>query len=43
MLAKIKSMLLLKEKEDPEVPNIDKEENKHLWQRQQHQQFILKL
>ena len=36
-------MLLLKEKEDPEVPNIDKEENKHLWQRQQHQHLILKL
>ena len=42
-LAETKSMLLLKEKEDPEVPNIDKEENKHLWQRQQHQQLILKL
>ena len=27
-LAEIKSMLLLKEKEDLEVPNIDKEENK---------------
>ena len=39
----IKSMLLLKEKEDPEVPNINKEENEHLWQRQQHQPLILKL
>ena len=29
-LAEIKSMLLLKEKEDPEVPNINKEEKKHL-------------
>ena len=28
MLAGIKSMLFLKEKEDLEVPNIDKEENK---------------
>ena len=27
---KIKSMLLLKEKEDLEVPSMDKEENKHL-------------
>ena len=27
-------MLLLKEKEDPEVPNIDKEENKELKQKQ---------
>ena len=30
MLAEIKSMLLLKKKEDPAVPNINKEENKHL-------------
>ena len=43
MLAEIKSMLLLKDKEDPEVPNINKEENKHLWQQQQHQHLILKL
>ena len=30
MLVEIKSMLLLQEKEDLEVPNINKEENKHL-------------
>ena len=30
MLVEVKSMLLLQEKEDPEVPNIDKQENKHL-------------
>ena len=30
MLVEIKSMLLLQEKEDPEVTNINKEENKHL-------------
>ena len=30
MLAKIKSMLLLQEKGDPAVPNINKEENEHL-------------
>ena len=30
MLVEVKSMLLLQEKEDPEVPNIDKKENKHL-------------
>ena len=30
MSVEIKSMLLLQEKEDPEVPNINKEENKHL-------------
>ena len=30
MLVEVKSMLLLQEKEDPEVPNINKEENKHL-------------
>ena len=35
-------MLLLKEKEELGVPNINKE-NKHLWQRQQHQHLILKL
>ena len=32
MLAGTKSMLLLKEKEDLEVPNIDKGENKQLKQ-----------
>ena len=30
MLVEVKSMLLLQEKEDPEVPNINKEENKYL-------------
>ena len=35
MLAKIKFMQLLQEREGLEVPNISKEENKHLWQRQQ--------
>ena len=30
MLVEIKFMLLLKEKEDLEVPTINKEENKHL-------------
>ena len=40
MLAKKKSQQLLKEREGPEVPNIDKEENKHLWQRQQPQPLI---
>ena len=40
MLAEIKSMQLLQEREDLEVPNIDKEENKHLWQRQQPQPLI---
>ena len=40
MLAEIKSMQLLQEREGPEVPNIDKEENKHLWQRQQPQPLI---
>ena len=30
MLVEIKSMLLLQEKEDPEVPSINKGENKHL-------------
>ena len=30
MLVKVKSSLLLQEKEDPEVPNINKEEIKHL-------------
>ena len=37
MLAGTKSMLLSKEKEDPEVPNIGKGKNKQLKQRQQHQ------
>ena len=36
MLAKTKFMLPSKEKEDPEVPNINKEENKWLKQRQPH-------
>ena len=43
MLAGTKSMLFSKEKEDPEVPNINKGENKQLKQRQQHQPLILKL
>ena len=41
MLAGTKSMLLLKKKEDPEVPNINKEENKQLRQKQWHQLLIL--
>ena len=40
MLVEIKSMLLLQEREGPEVPNIDKEENKHLLQCQQPQPLI---
>ena len=36
-------MLPLREKEDPEVPNISKRENKWLSQGQQHQLLILKL
>ena len=36
-------MLPLKEKEDPEVPSIDKRENKWSSQRQQHQLPIPKL
>ena len=36
-------MLLSKEKEDPQVPNIGKGENKWLKQKQQHRPPILKL
>ena len=43
MLAERKSILPSKEKEDPEIPNIGKEENKWLKQRQLHQPPILKL
>ena len=43
MLVEIISMLLLQEKEDLEVPNINRGENKRLLQRQQHQHLILKL
>ena len=43
MLAETKSMLPSKEKEDLEVSNINKEENKWLKQRQPHQPPILKL
>ena len=43
MLAETKFMLPLKEKEDLEVPNIDKRENKWSSQKQQHQLPILKL
>ena len=43
MLAEIRSMQLLQEREGPEVPNIDKEENKCPWQRQQPQPLISNL
>ena len=43
MLTGTKYMLPSKEKEDPEVPNIDKGESKQLNQRQQHRPSILKL
>ena len=39
----MKSMLPSKEKEDPEAPNISKEENKQLKQRQPHWPPILNL
>ena len=42
-LAGTKSMLPSREKEDPDVPNINKRVNKWLNQRQQHQPPILKL
>ena len=43
MLAETKIYAALKEKEDPEVPNIDKRENEWSNQRQQHQLSIPKL
>ena len=43
MLAGTKFMLPSKEKEDLEVPDIDKGENKQLNQKQQHRPPILKL
>ena len=43
MLVGTKFMLPSTEKEDLEVPNINKRENKWLNQRQQHQPPILKL
>ena len=43
MLAGARFMLHSKEKEDPEVPNIDKRENRWLNQRPQLQHPILKL
>ena len=41
MLAGTKSILPSKEKDEPEVPNIGKEESKQLNQKQQHQLPIL--